>query len=332
MSPLRSNTTDLNPTAYHHEAESNQLHRAVHSDRLRLGSGVCSASGRHTSGRLEEQRPKLGLERRSRAEQRGRFHPFKRSHPRTRREQPMNIPTSILTLTAGLLLFSAGGLQAAVIVTGSTTGTLPSNSLGIDFSNPANSAVYTTTTDNFNERNVRSPRDNTQTFQVASTFTLDALYLEYQSGNPYADGTIVLSIYNVADVNASTLTLGTSVVTGTFTSDAISRAAAGFTSSADITSLLKFDFTGSDEVTLAATSGTAGYALQITSSATSNGVFAWQRSGGDLYAGGSSYEAGGINSGLDYAFAMTAAVPEPSRTVLLGLSLFGMLTTRRRKK
>lgn len=70
----------------------------------------------------------------------------------------MNIPTSILTLTAGLLLLSAGGLQAAVVVTGSTTGTLPSNSLGIDFSNPANSSVYTTTTDNFNERNVRSPR------------------------------------------------------------------------------------------------------------------------------------------------------------------------------
>lgn len=239
----------------------------------------------------------------------------------------MKMPTSILTLIAGLLLCSAGGLQAAVIVTGSTTGTLFSNGL-------TTAAVYTTSAgnNNFNERNVRNDRQNTQTFQVGTTFTLDAVYLEYENGG-YNDGDITLGIYNVADVTAGTLSLGSLMVSGTFTSNATTRAAAGFTSSGDITSLLKFDFTDIDEVSLAATSGTAGYALQIATTTGANPVFAWQRAGGDLYSGGSSYEAGGINAGLDYAMAITAAaVPEPSRMLLLGLSLFGMLTIRRRKK
>ena len=185
----------------------------------------------------------------------------------------MKMPTPILTLIAGLSLCSAGGLQAAVIVTGSITGTLPSNSLGIDFSNPANSSVFTTTTDDFNERNVRNDRLNTQTFQVGTMFTLDAIYLEYQSPGTYADGDITLSIYNVADVNAATLSLGSSVVSGTFTSNATTRATAGFTSAGDITSLLKFDFTDTDEVSIGATSGTAGYALQITTTTGTNPVF-----------------------------------------------------------
>jgi hypothetical protein len=233
----------------------------------------------------------------------------------------MKISTSILTVTAGLLLSS----HAAVTVNGSTAGTLVSNGL-------TTAAVYTTTTDGFNERNVHGNRLNTQTFQVASTFTLDAVYLEYQApgGGTYADGDFTLSIYNVADVNAATLTLGSSVVSATFTSNATTRAAAGFTTSDSATSLLKFDFTGIDEVPLAATSGTAGYALQFTTTTGSGVVFNWQRSGNDLYPGGSSYETGSINSGLDYALALTA-IPEPSAMALFGFSGVALLARRRRK-
>ena len=218
----------------------------------------------------------------------------------------MKVSSSILT--AALLLFFVGGLHAGMVVSGSAAGTLISNSLGIDFSRPANASVYTTTGDNFNERNVRNDRLNTQTFQVGTTFTLDAVYLEYQSGG-YSDGDVTLSIYNVADVNASTLTLGSLVVSGTFTSNATTRAAAGFTSSTTANSLLKFDFTGSDEVSLAATDGTAGYALQISTTTGANPVFAWQRAG--AYAGGSSYESAAINSGLDYAMAISAVASGP---------------------
>jgi hypothetical protein len=236
----------------------------------------------------------------------------------------MKLHISILAVAAGVLLSSVGGLHAGMTVNGSATGDLITNSLGINFSLPANSSVYTTIGDGFNERNVRNDRANTQTFQVGSTFTLDAVYLEYQSPGSYADGDIILSIYNVADTNAATLTLGSLVVSGTFTSNATTRTAAGFTSSTGATSLLKFDFTGADQVSLAATSGTAGYALQFTTTTGTNPVFTWERGGG--YAGGSSYESGAINSGLDYAVAITA-VPEPHEyaiaiTALLGVAIF----------
>jgi hypothetical protein len=218
-----------------------------------------------------------------------------------------------------------------VTVDGSATGTLLSNSLLTDFSTTA--MVYTTTGDGFNERNVHGARFNTQTFQVGTTFTLDAIYLEYQApgGGVYADGDFTLSIYNVADVSASTLSLGSLVVSGTFTSDATTRAAAGFTTSDSSTSLLKFDFTGTDEVSLAATSGTAGYAIQFTTTTGTSPVFTGQRYGfSDSYAGGSSYETGAINAGLDYALAITA-VPEPSAMALMGFAGVALLARRRRK-
>ena len=233
-------------------------------------------------------------------------------------------------LTAGLLLSSVGGLHAAMTIDGSTTGTLLNNSLGIDFSLSANSSVYTTTTDLFNERNVHGVRQNAQTFQVGTTFTLDAIYLEYQApgGGTYADGDMTLSIYSVADVNAATLSLGPLVVSGTFTSDATSRATAGFTTSDSATSLLKFDFTGIDEVSLAATGGTAGYALQFTTTTGSGVVFNWQRGGG--YAGGRAYEVGADPAALDYALAITA-VPEPSTMALVGMGGLAMLLGLRRR-
>ena len=194
--------------------------------------------------------------------------------------------------------------------------------------------MVSTIGDGFNERNVHGARLNTQTFQVGTAFTLDAIYIEYQQpgSGPYSDGDITLTIYTVADVNAATLTLGSSVVSGTFTSNSTTRASAGFTSSNSATSLLKFDFTDTDQVSIAATSGTAGYALQFTTTSGTNPVFTWQRGGG--YAGGSSFETGAINSGLDYAVAITAvAVPEPSSAAALaGALAAGVAMTGRRRR
>lgn len=241
----------------------------------------------------------------------------------------MKVSTSILTTC--LLLSSAAGLHAAMLVDGSVAGTLVDNGFN------TSAAVYTSTSDNFNERNVHGARFNTQTFQVGSAFTLDAVYIEYQApGSGYSDGDFTLTIYNVADVTASSLTLGSPVVSGTFTSNSTTRASAGFTSSSSVTSLLEFDFTGSDEVSIAATSGTAGYAIQFTTNTGTNPVFNWQRSGqsGDAYAGGSSYETGSINSGLDYAVAFTAvAIPEPSSAAALaGALAVGVAMTKRRRR
>lgn len=227
---------------------------------------------------------------------------------------------SVLTITAGLLLSSAGGLHAALTVNGSVASTLS------EFSG---AAVFTTAAgpNSFNQRNVNNSRANTQTFSVGTAFTLDAVYIAYENAG-FADGDITLSIYNVADVNAPTLSLGSLVVSGTFASNAGSRV--GWPGSDGVTHALKFDFTGSDEVPLAASVGTAGYALQFTTSTGGGGVFQWQRLG-NVYAGGSSYEAGVQDAGtLDYAMAITA-VPEPSAMALFGFSGAALLVRRRRK-
>lgn len=248
-------------------------------------------------------------------------------------------------LTTGLLLSSVGGLHAQNMTVTSSTATaattgLAINSFGIDLTQPANSSVYTVEGDGgFLRRNVNNNRLNTQTFQVGTTFTLDSIYLPYQNGG-YNDGTITLSIYNVADVNASTLTLGSLVLQDSWVDNATTRAAAGFISSGD--ALLRFSFTGIDQVTLAATTGTAGYALQFSTTTGGNAVFAWQRND-NTYAGGTCYEFNGStytiptdpNNGstLDYAMAITAVapVPEPSTMALAGMGSLGMLFALRRR-
>lgn len=249
-----------------------------------------------------------------------------------------NMKISAALLTAGLLLSSVGGLHAGMLVDGSATGSLTANSLSIDFSQPANAAVFTTvgnSADGSYERNVKPERLLTQTFQVGSTFTLNSVYLEYESPGTYQDGNITLSIYNVADVNATTLTLGSLLVSGTFSSTSASRTAAGFTSSSSYpNSLLDFSFTGLDQVTLAATTGSAGYAVQISSDApTGTTLFTWERNGNN-YAGGNSYDTGAIasvfGSPTDFAMAITA-VPEPSTMALAGMGGLAMLFALRRQ-
>lgn len=102
------------------------------------------------------------------------------------------------------------------------------------------------------------------------------------------------------------------------------------------TGVTKIDFTGVDQVALAA----GNYGLAITPTAT--GPFGWFRGGADTFPGNQLYRFDGtlygpINgSGAPYrhaAFAVTvASVPEPASLGLVGLGLLTLLGARRGRR
>jgi len=228
----------------------------------------------------------------------------------------------------GLLLGLAGGLQAAIIVNGGTTGNLTAN--GFD-----TSPVFTT--DGNNERNQTAARTLIQTFQVTSNFKMTGVVIEYQNidtGGGYGNGTITLNLLSVGNTTLSPQTLanlgsGAVLKSWTFASDATTRAAAGFTSSTSVTSLMQWTFTGSDTFDLTTTTGSAGYALQFTSTVPSDfQAFAWQRTTTNSYVSGAAYETTTSASIGDFALAV---IPEPATWGLLAFSLTTMMVLRRRR-
>ena len=170
---------------------------------------------------------------------------------------------------------------------------------------------------------LREDRQHTQTFQVGTTFQLDKFYIETSS--LVANRSFTVSIFAVGDTTAgspSTPPSGTNLLT----TSAVS------TPSTITGDILEFDLTGSDEIILAATTGTAGYALRLNRSETDL-AFKWRYNiDPDNYAPGQGYATpfgSPVHDDADFTLAFVA-VPEPASLALLGLG--GLMLLPRRKR
>jgi hypothetical protein len=103
--------------------------------------------------------------------------------------------------------------------------------------------------------------------------------------------------------------------------------------------ILTIGLTGTDQATLAATTGNAGYAIELSVDAvTDAGIIQWQATTRDTIAGlpltYNTSNTSGVysNAGRDYAVAITAAaVPEPLSLAMLAGSGFTALLIRKRR-
>ncbi len=165
---------------------------------------------------------------------------------------------------------------------------------------PTTAEVATTTvldSFSFTDRANSAPFTLTQTFQATSTFNANSLFVLF-GGNAASDFSVGLTVFEVADVNALTIT----------------------TSPDPLDILLDTTFLAPPEpddtimqifldspLSLPANTGTAGYAVRFTS----DDEFRWNRtgsSGGNPYAFGAAYENGDAkNDGQrDFALAVSS--------------------------
>lgn len=169
-----------------------------------------------------------------------------------------------------------------------------------------------------------------QSFSVGSAFSAEAIYLAYENdSNAYTNWNMTLTIFEVADVQATNLVAGTTVYSGSFTFPAPVGSSGSDT-------IARIDLT--TPLALNASVGTEGYALQITESSDGdfNPGFEWLRTGntaGNVYAGGAAYEDGitkGVGaSGRDFSLAISS-IPEPATISLFAALGGGILFMRRR--
>jgi hypothetical protein len=155
------------------------------------------------------------------------------------------------------------------------------------------------------ERDVRGNRDNTQTFQVPTTFTLGQIHILVESqGSTGEFSEFDIVIFEVADINVDPLDQ-TGVELLRYT---VNMGGLGIPTTEDRVTVT-FTLTGAEQIELAATTGTAGYAFQLDDPDLSKNdrPFKWRRSGsGDNpYPDGSYYTDGGnLESGRDWTLAL----------------------------
>ena len=153
-----------------------------------------------------------------------------------------------------------------------------------------------------------------------TTFTIDKMFLYAEDGAP---DDVELRIFNVADVNSSTLTEGTVLLENLVFSPPNKSDGDRW--------VLELDLTDDSEIELPATTGTAGYALQLVAELNGTEDVEWNRTDSNsIYADGRGYDAGGhlFGGARDFSLAIVA-VPEPASLVLL-TALTGVLGFRRR--
>jgi hypothetical protein len=167
-------------------------------------------------------------------------------------------------------------------------------------------------------RGVNNARSTAQTFQLAGATLADAFVIVYNSAA--ANVAFDVRLVTVADVNAATFT-PTSVLAQATLNSGTTLSNSGTSRS------LVLDFTGADEQVLAASTGTAGYALQVIPDAGFAGVlFNWRIRNDNPFAFGRLVESGASVAGQD---GLLAIVPEPA-ALAVAASAAGLLRRRRR--
>lgn len=242
---------------------------------------------------------------------------------------------SLSSFALAVLLASVS--QGGVIVNPNTGWTSGDPDVGW----PASFAVSTTAAPDemLDQRGMGAGRNIFQTFQVDTAFKLDKIYIPYSANNVITpSSSFALRIFTVNNVNEApanyTSSGPTFSGTGLILSAVATLPATGFAPSTQGIGVFEFDLTGIDEITLPATTGTAGYALQLYTQGVSVHPFTLRYSNGaqnSLYSGGRYYEWGdsqwkGSNNPAgdrDFAFRMTA-VPEPNQMILIGMGFIGL--------
>lgn len=215
---------------------------------------------------------------------------------------------SFQALIAAAAIALPGGAFAGVVI--NENATWPADPSFATFANNAGTIE--------SERDVRFNRNLAQTFQLSAPLKLDKLYIDYEEGLPGKQVTI--RIFTVDNANAGTLVqpesagfAGTVLVNHDITTtDAINT----LDGNNDPLGVLEIDLTDADEITLPATTGTAGYCFQIVRSGTGSDLdvteeraFKWHWNDEDnVYANGRGYAVNGGTIGAldDFIFAIVA--------------------------
>ncbi len=173
----------------------------------------------------------------------------------------------------------------------------------------------------FGERDIKSNRDNAQSFTITSATIIDKVAINF--AETLSDGgSTTFEFFAVADANAATLTpLGGIIDSVTFTSATLG------VGTNDAGTLI-FDVVD----TVAAANSAFAIRFDTASSMTTRTV-KWEHFDANEtgYPGGAGYQANAPTVGRDYTLGVVA-VPEPATMSLLVLGGLGVLLRRRSRK
>jgi hypothetical protein len=172
---------------------------------------------------------------------------------------------------------------------------------------------------------LKSDRDQGNTFTVTQNGTIDLIAMNFESFNSSGTADITFKFFEVVSATNSTQ-VGATI--DSLTVSAADVTALGFANGDEGT--LVFDVTN----TAVTTGGT--YALQFDTPNNSNLIMKWRRDNASSYTGGQSF---GTTAAPDYHFGVYAgaapspsSTPEPSTFILATLGLLSLGMTRRRRR